>query len=104
MTNSFVKDKVYDTALALIGMSGRFPGANTIETFWQNIAGAVKSIRFFSDEELVAAGIDAALLKQPNYVKAGTVLDAVDHFDASFFGYTPREAEIMDPQHRLFLE
>lgn len=99
-----VQDASYDTALAIIGMSGRFPGARTVEAFWQNIAHGVKSIRFFSDEELQEAGIDPALLQQPNYVKAGTVIEDIDNFDASFFGYTPREAEIMDPQHRLFME
>jgi acyl transferase domain-containing protein len=100
MTNS----PLDDSALALIGMSGRFPGAQDVATFWQNIAGGVKSIRTFSDEELLAVGVDPALLAQPNFVKAGALLDNVDQFDASFFGYTPREAELMDPQHRLFLE
>jgi acyl transferase domain-containing protein len=98
------QETAYDTALALIGLSGRFPGARSVEAFWQNIAGGVKSIRRFSDEELLAAGIDPALLHRPNYVKAGTVIEDIDRFDAAFFGFTPREAEIMDPQHRLFLE
>jgi len=97
-------DASYETALALIGMSGRFPGARSVEAFWSNIAGGVKSIRFFSDEELLAAGADPALLRRSNYVKAGTVIEDIDRFDATFFGFTPREAEIMDPQHRLFLE
>ncbi|HVB60817.1 MAG TPA: SDR family oxidoreductase, partial [Ktedonobacteraceae bacterium] len=97
-------DTSYETALALIGLSGRFPGARSVEAFWHNIAGGVKSIRFFNDEELLAAGIDPALLRRPNYVKAGTAIDDIDRFDAAFFGFTPREAEIMDPQHRIFLE
>src|SRR5581483_11446502 len=92
------------TAIAIIGMSGRFPGARDVDSFWQNIAAGKKSIRFFSDEELREAGIDPALLQDPNYVKAGTVIEDLDRFDALFFGYTPREAEVMDPQHRLFLE
>src|SRR5579875_2846674 len=94
----------YDTALAIIGMSGRFPGAPNVETFWQSITAGVKSIRHFSDEELLAAGIDPQLLAQPNYVKAGTVLEDIDRFDASFFRFSPREAEVLDPQHRIFLE
>src|SRR5579872_5872416 len=98
------QETAYDTALALIGLSGRFPGANSVEAFWRNIAGGVKSIRRFSDEELQAAGIAPTLLRHPNYVKAGTVIEDIDRFDAAFFGFTPREAEIMDPQHRLFLE
>src|SRR5579885_2479769 len=97
-------DESYDTALAIIGMSGRFPDAPDVETFWHNITAGVKSIRHFSDEELLAAGIDPQLLAQPNYVKAGTVLEDIDRFDASFFRFSPREAEVLDPQHRIFLE
>ncbi len=97
-------DSSYDSTLALVGMSGHFPSAPDAEAFWQNIAGGVKSIRFFSDEELLAAGVDPAQLSLPNYVKAGAPLPDIDRFDATFFGYTPREAMVMDPQHRLFLE
>src|SRR5262245_19799052 len=104
MTSSYVFDSSYDSAIALIGLAGRFPGARDTETFWQNIAGGVKSIRIFTDEELLGSGVDPASLKQPNFVKAGALLEEIDRFDASFFGYTPREAELMDPQHRFFLE
>src|SRR5579885_2831065 len=72
-------------------MSGRFPGAQDVEQFWKNIASGVKSIRFFSDEELLAAGVDPAVLQDPNYVKAGTVLPDLGMFDASFFGYSPND-------------
>ena len=91
-------------AVAVIGLAGRFPGAADVERFWENLRDGVESIRFFSDEELAALGHDPALLKQPNYVKARGVVDEVDRFDAFFFGYSTREAESMDPQHRLFLE
>src|SRR6266700_157263 len=104
MTNPNVQDTSYETAIAIIGLSGRFPGASNVETFWRNIAAGVKSIRFFTEEELAAAGVERALLEHPNYVKAGAVLDGIDLFDATFFGFTPREAAIADPQHRLFLE
>src|SRR5689334_6818116 len=97
-------DFAYDSAVAIIGMAGRFPGASTPAQFWQNLRSGVKSIRRFSDAELLAAGVDPELLKQPNYVKAGPLIDDVDSFDAAFFGYAPREAEVMDPQLRLFLE
>ncbi|WP_337886323.1 polyketide synthase, partial [Fischerella thermalis] len=90
--------------IAIIGMVGRFPGANNVDKFWQNLRDGVESITCFTDEELVSAGIDSAVLRDPNYVKAGSVLEDIDLFDASFFGFTPREAEITDPQHRLFLE
>ncbi|MDT5268373.1 MAG: hypothetical protein QOH49_559 [Acidobacteriota bacterium] len=90
--------------VAVVGMAGRFPGARSIEQFWQNLCDGVESVTFFSDEELLAAGVDPALLAHPNYVKANVVLDDMDKFDALFFGYNPREAEAMDPQQRLFLE
>ncbi len=90
--------------IAVIGMAGRFPGAKDLEQFWQNLCDGVESIKFFTDEELLAKGCDAKLLDDPNYVKAEAVLDDVEMFDASFFGFTPREASLLDPQHRLFLE
>src|SRR5713226_1636534 len=104
MTSSNSHDTSYDPALAIIGMSGRFPGAQNVETFWHNIAAGIKSIRTFSDQALEEAGVDRDLLTSPNYVKAGAVLEGIEQFDASFFGYSPCEAETMDPQHRLFLE
>ena len=85
-----------DVSLAVVGMSGRFPGAKNLAEFWQNLVNGVKSIRFFSDEELLAAGVSPDLLKNPNYVKAGPVLDDIDLFDAPFFRFTPREAETLD--------
>jgi acyl transferase domain-containing protein len=92
------------SGIAIIGMSGRFPGAANVEAFWENLRDGVESVTFFSDEELARRGVDEKALRHPNYVKAGVVLDDIDRFDASFFGYSPREAELMDPQHRLFLE
>ncbi len=90
--------------IAIIGMAGRFPGANTIDELWDNLKNGVESITFFSDEELLSAGIDPTVFNQPNYVKAKGALDDVAGFDAAFFGFTPKEAEITDPQQRLFLE
>jgi amino acid adenylation domain-containing protein len=90
--------------IAIVGMAGRFPGARSLDHFWQNLCAGVEAVNFYSDEELLAAGVDPSLLSNPNYVKAGVILEDIDLFDASFFGYSPREAEAMDPQHRLFLE
>ena len=90
--------------IAVVGLTGRFPGAETVNDFWHNLRDGVESVSFFSDEELRAAGVDEARLASSDYVKAKAVLDNVDLFDAKFFGYTPREAEIIDPQQRLFLE
>jgi amino acid adenylation domain-containing protein len=91
-------------SVAIVGMAGRFPGARNLRQFWENLRAGVESISFFSDEELDLEGADASLIAQPNFVKAKGVLDDVEMFDASFFGFSPREAEIIDPQHRLFLE
>jgi phthiocerol/phenolphthiocerol synthesis type-I polyketide synthase E len=90
--------------IAIIGMAGRFPGARNIDEFWQNLRDGVESIAFFTSEELAASGVDPELLKDPSYVNAAGLLEEADSFDASFFGYSPREAEIMDPQHRIILE
>ncbi|MFN8569283.1 MAG: polyketide synthase [Kouleothrix sp.] len=92
------------TGIAIIGMSGRFPGAPDIDRFWQNLCAGVESISFFADGDPHIAQVDPRLLHDPRYVKARGVLDDVDLFDAAFFGYTPHEAAIIDPQQRLFLE
>ncbi|HEX3130887.1 MAG TPA: SDR family NAD(P)-dependent oxidoreductase, partial [Thermoanaerobaculia bacterium] len=90
--------------VAIVGMAGRFPGAANVDELWQNLLDGRETVTFFSDEELLAAGVDAELLKDPGYVKAGSVLEGIDLFDAELFGYSPREAELMDPQQRLFLQ
>ena len=90
--------------IAIIGMALRLPGAKSVADFWRNLRDGVESVRSFSDDELRAVGITESVLADPHYVKASAVLDDIDLFDASFFGFSPREAEITDPQHRLFLE
>ena len=90
--------------IAVIGMAGQFPGANSPEELWENLAFGKESISIFAREELVKEGVPRRMLDLPQYVPVAPVLKDVDCFDASFFGYTPREAEIMDPQQRLFLE
>ncbi|BAZ50645.1 beta-ketoacyl synthase [Nostoc sp. NIES-4103] len=90
--------------IAIVGLAGRFPGAKNVEEFWQNIKNGVESISFFSEQELASNGIDSEVFRNPNYVKAKAVLDDIDLFDAAFFGFSPKEATITDPQHRIFLE
>jgi amino acid adenylation domain-containing protein len=90
--------------IAIVGMAGRFPGAADLDAFWRNLRDGVESISFPSDEELLAAGVDPALLREPGFVRAAATVPDIDLFDAPFFGVSPREAEQMDPQHRLFLE
>ncbi len=91
-------------AIAIVGMAGRFPEAHSVADFWHNVLEGKKSIRFFTEEEVLRAGADPNLVYHPDYVKAGSIIEDIDLFDASFFGFTPREAEAMDPQARLFLE
>ena len=90
--------------IAIVGMAGRFPRARNLDEFWRNLRDGVEAISFFTEEELCAAGVAPALLADPAYVRANAILEDVELFDASFFGINHREAEIMDPQHRLFLE
>lgn len=94
----------FDTDIAVVGMAGRFPGARNTAEFWRNLRDGVESVVRFTDEQLLAAGVDPMALADPNYVKAGAVLPDMEGFDAPFFGFSPREASVMDPQHRHFLE
>lgn len=89
--------------IALIAMSGRFPGASGVEQFWDNLLAGRDSITVFDDSTL-DAGVSAALRADPDYVKARGIIDGVEDFDAAFFGINPKEAELMDPQQRLFIE
>ncbi|MEO6461620.1 MAG: polyketide synthase, partial [Candidatus Eisenbacteria bacterium] len=90
--------------IAVVGLAGRFPGAGDVDQLWDNLERGVESIAFFRPEELLASGVDPALVADPHYVPAAAILDDVEGFDAAFFGIGPREAEVMDPQHRLVLE
>lgn len=90
--------------LAVVGMAGRFPGAGDVEQLWANLCDGVESIVRFSADELGAAGAEPALTGHPGFVPAGAPLAGIECFDAAFFGIPPREAALMDPQHRLFLE
>ncbi|MDY7095234.1 MAG: SDR family NAD(P)-dependent oxidoreductase [Acidobacteriota bacterium] len=90
--------------IAIIATTGRFPGARNTEELWKNLLDGEETVTFFTDEELLEAGISRELVDDPRYVKAGSILEDVDLFDAGLFGYSPREAEVMDPQHRVFLE
>jgi acyl transferase domain-containing protein len=90
--------------IAIIGMSGRFPGAENLAEFWDQLCAGVETMKDFSAVELQVAGVSEELLSNPDYVKTGIVWENADEFDAGFFGMSPREAEITDPQHRIFLE
>jgi iturin family lipopeptide synthetase A len=94
----------YAASIAVIGKSGRFPKAGNLDQFWANLCTGRECISFFTDEELLSAGVDAEMLRRPNYVKAFGIVEDAEFFDPQFFGYTPREAQMIDPQQRVFLE
>ncbi|WP_439380586.1 SDR family NAD(P)-dependent oxidoreductase [Amycolatopsis lexingtonensis] len=90
--------------IAIVGMAARVPGAGDLRQFWRNLVDGVESIKPATREELLARGADPATLDDPSWVNATTVVEGFDEFDADLFGMTSREAEITDPQHRVFLE
>jgi phthiocerol/phenolphthiocerol synthesis type-I polyketide synthase E len=90
--------------VAIVGMAGRFPGAPDVSAFWQNLCNGVESVRVFTAEELMPLGVEPRRLRDPRFVPASSFIDNVEWFDAPFFNIPPREAELMDPQHRVFLE
>src|SRR5215470_10310674 len=93
MNSSAISNHQTGFEIAIIGMSGRFPGARDINEFWQNLRDGRESITFFSDEELAFSNIDPAVCNDSSYVKARGVLEGAELFDAAFFGFSPREAE-----------
>ena len=93
-----------ETDVAIVGWHVRFPGANTIDEFWQNLRNGVESITVFTPEELTAAGYDDATVRSERFVPAAPMIAGIENFDASFFGFSPRDAEIIDPQYRIFIE
>jgi acyl transferase domain-containing protein len=103
MSNSKISDNLTGSEIAIIGVAGRFPGAQSIDAFWNNLRDGRESITYFTDEQLLASGVDPDALNDPHYVKARSVLKNVDLWDSSFFGVNPREAQGLDPQHRILL-
>lgn len=104
MTTSSSPPPTDETAVAVIGMAVRLPGARDVEEYWRNVCGGVESISRFTPDELLAEGVSPELLDDPDYVPAKGVLDGADCFDAGFFRYSPFEARSIDPQQRVFLE
>ncbi len=91
-------------AVAIVGMSGRFPGAANLAEYWANLRAGVCSIQDFGVDELRAAGVPADELSRPDYVPAKGYLADADRFEPELFGFAPGEARVLDPQHRLLLE
>ena len=92
-----------DDPIAIVAMAGRYPGATDVEAFWRNICDGRDSITVFRPNDL-DPGVNVADRNDPAYVMARGVIEGVEQFDAAFFGISPKEAELMDPQQRIFLE
>lgn len=101
---SGVPDPPVSDGIAIIGMSGRFPGARNLSEFWNNLRNGVESISYFSEAELADSGAEPRITRHPEFVNAGGILEDIELFDAAFFGINPKEAETLDPQQRLMLE
>ncbi|OBH88808.1 type I polyketide synthase [Mycobacterium sp. E2733] len=97
-------DSLPANAIAVVGMAGRFPGANSVSEFWDSLRRGEESIVTLSEDQLSAAGVDDKTLANPSYIRRASLVDGIDEFDADFFGFPPQAARIMDPQHRLFLQ
>jgi acyl transferase domain-containing protein len=102
MTGAMPSD--HREAVAVVGLSGRFPGAGDVREFWANLAAGVESIEVLGEEELRSAGVPAEVFGRAGYVRAAPRFAGMGEFDAEFFGYSAREAQLMDPQHRVFLQ
>ncbi len=98
------QSSVSESDIAIVGMAAHLPGAASIDEYWLNLRAGLRSIRRLDEDALLAAGEDPALMRQPNYVPFAAPLDRFADFDAEFFGFSPKEAAILDPQHRQFLE
>jgi len=104
VNESQASDSLPANAVAVIGMAGRFPGANSPSALWDNLRRGEESIVTLSEQQLSAAGVSEQALASPSYVRRTPLIDGIDEFDAEFFGFPPQAARMMDPQHRLFLQ
>ncbi|TNE50893.1 MAG: SDR family NAD(P)-dependent oxidoreductase [Deltaproteobacteria bacterium] len=98
------EERTYSGAIAIVGMAGRFPDARNVEELWRLLSDGREATTWLSEQQLLEAGASQDDLENPNYVKAAMMLPDMEMFDAEFFGFSPREASILDPQHRHFLE
>ncbi|WP_435257491.1 type I polyketide synthase [Thioclava sp. FR2] len=104
MSKSFPPEALSENDIAIVGMAAHLPGAEDVGQFWHNLREGIESIRHLDDAALLAAGESPARMAKANYVPSAAILDRFEEFDAEFFGFSPKEAAILDPQHRQFLE
>lgn len=98
------QDEGLSKPVAVIGWAGRFPGADDVGEFWNNLLGGLESISFYSEDELRSAGIAESSIEDPDYIRANPAIDGAELFDAGYFGVGAREAAVIDPQQRILLE
>lgn len=94
----------YENAIAIVGISGRFPGAENIDNYWQNLISGLESVQTLTEQELLAAGVNSSVYQQENFVAHGSILADHDRFDAAYFDISPVDAAVKDPQHKALLE
>ena len=104
MSREVTHAELAETDIAIVGMAAHLPGSDTVAAYWDNLRNGIESIRHYDREALLAAGEAAHRLNRPDYVPAAAPLQGYQDFDAEFFGLSAKEAAIMDPQHRRFLE
>jgi phthiocerol/phenolphthiocerol synthesis type-I polyketide synthase E len=97
-------DESVATAVAVVGMAARLPGADSVSEFWDNLRRGEESIVTLSEQQLLAAGVTEQTFGNPAYIRRAPLISGIDEFDADFFGFPPQMARMMDPQHRLFLQ
>lgn len=102
--SDYSSDSLPENAIAVIGMAGRFPGAESVSEFWDNLREGRESIVTLSEDDLRAEGVSEKAIGNHSYVRRSGLMKGIDEFDAEFFGFTPQSARTMDPQHRLFLQ
>ena len=104
MSDSVSNSDAPDNRIAIVGRAGRFPAARNVADYWDMLQSGRRAAQKLSEAELLAAGVSRKMLADPHYVREANILPDMDCFDAGFFGFSPREASILDPQHRHFLE
>ena len=104
MSEQAILERYPAQAVAIVGLAARFPDARSLDDFWRNVRDGVESLETLGDEDLAAADVPVNVRRNPQFVAKATTLEGALLFDAGFFGLSPREAQVLDPQHRIFLE
>jgi acyl transferase domain-containing protein len=104
MNKNEYKESLNGLEIAIIGLEGRFPGAKNLTEYWENLKNGIETVSFFSKQELLENGLESEIVENKNYVRAKGIIEGIEYFDSAFFGFTPKEAQMLDPQVRIFLQ